>query len=158
MAVPQKAPSVATVIIIAHGSTTAANSTSPQPQPRVLSHGALRSQAHRARAAKITVSRPTGPLIRAAIARPPQKASLVQTPGVRPARWSAYIRARAAMARVVKPHRAASVLAMKASLDSRKVEPSIAPASRPVRGSNSAAAPQAQAAAASIAPSRDGMR
>ena len=68
------------------------------------------------------------------------------------------MRARAAMARVVEPHSAASVLAMKASDDSRKVAPRIAPDSRPVRGSNSAAAPQAQAAAASMAPSSDGMR
>ena len=91
-------------------------------------------------------------------AAPPEEIESIPLVGRSPASWAAYIRARAPMARVVEPHRAASVLAMKASVESRKVAPRIAPDSRPVRGSSSAAAPQAQAAAASIAPSSEGRR
>ena len=48
--------------------------------------------------------------------------------------------------------------AMEASVESRKVDPSMAPARRLRPGLRNAAAPQAQAAAASIAPSSEGIR
>ena len=62
------------------------------------------------------------------------------------------------MARVTAPQSMASVLAIPASLDSRKLAPRMAPASTPVRAPKASPAPQAQAAAASMAPSRDGTR
>ena len=62
------------------------------------------------------------------------------------------------MASVVVPQSMASVLAIRASVESRKVVPSMAPASIPAGAPKNPAAPQAQAAAASIAPKRLGMR
>ena len=62
------------------------------------------------------------------------------------------------MARVVAPHSMASVLAMPASVDSRKVAPMMAPPKKPTRLPSMAEPAQATAQAASMAPSRDGMR
>ncbi|MNY51544.1 hypothetical protein D3C86_1871420 [compost metagenome] len=83
------APSVATVIIIAQGRTMAASTVTPQPQPRSLIQVALRSQIHRAITLSATTISPTGPLISTPMARPIQKASLVQRLTVSPARWAA---------------------------------------------------------------------
>ena len=62
------------------------------------------------------------------------------------------------MASTVSPVRTESVLAMKASVDSRSPPPSISPDSRATPRLKNPAAPQTQAAAASMAPSREGMR
>ena len=62
------------------------------------------------------------------------------------------------MARVIVPVSAESVLAMKASVETRKLAPSRPPASSPASPPKKAAAPQAQAAAVSMAPSSDGTR
>ena len=62
------------------------------------------------------------------------------------------------MPRVTAPARTPSVAAMDASADNRKLDPSMAPAIRLAPGFRNAAAPQAQAAAASIAPRIEGMR
>ena len=64
----------------------------------------------------------------------------------------------AAMDSVVRPQSTASVLAMNASVESRKLAPNSAPAINPGRAPRNAAAPQAQAAAASMAPSSEGIR
>ena len=69
-----------------------------------------------------------------------------------------YSRARPAMARVTEPHNIASVLAIPASDDSRKVVPMMAPPRKPTRDPNKAAPAQATAQAASMAPSSDGIR
>ncbi|MNJ28357.1 hypothetical protein D3C77_228900 [compost metagenome] len=62
------------------------------------------------------------------------------------------------MDRVVRPASMASVLAMPASDDSRKVAPSMAPARKPALWPNRAAPAQAVAQAASMAPSSEGRR
>ena len=62
------------------------------------------------------------------------------------------------MAKVTAPASTASVAAMNPSVESMKLAPSMAPAERLRPGLRNAAAPQAQAAAASIAPSREGTR
>jgi hypothetical protein len=59
---------------------------------------------------------------------------------------------------VTAPHKAASVVARSASADSTVVVASSTPAIIAQPGSRNAIAPHAQAAAASIAPSTDGIR
>ena len=62
------------------------------------------------------------------------------------------------MARVVAPHSMASVLAIPASVDRRKVAPMIAPPKKPTRAPSRAEPAQATAQAASMAPRREGIR
>jgi len=62
------------------------------------------------------------------------------------------------MARVIAPHSAASVVARLDSVDSTMVEAISTPAMVASRGCRNASAPQAQAQAASMAPSTDGSR
>ena len=64
----------------------------------------------------------------------------------------------AAWVRVTAPVSTPSVAAISASVESSRLAPSIAPAAVASLGGRKAAAPQAQAAAASIAPAIDGSR
>ena len=64
----------------------------------------------------------------------------------------------AAIARVIAPHSAASVVARLDSVESTMVAASSAAGQVASRGCRNASAPQAQAPAASIAPSTEGMR
>jgi len=62
------------------------------------------------------------------------------------------------MASTIRPVSMASVLAMKASVESRRLPPRIRPDRRAAPRLKKPAAPQTQAAAASMAPIREGRR
>ena len=85
----QKTPSVATVTAHAHGPTMATNRISPQPQPRVVIHLALRSQIESPSTVRITTIGPMGPLTKVATEIANQKMNLVSRGDVFPSRWLA---------------------------------------------------------------------
>ena len=62
------------------------------------------------------------------------------------------------MVSVTAPQSAPSVAAIPASVETMKLAPRRPPASKAMPGARNAAAAQAQAAAASMAPARDGRR